>query len=163
MILKDIPARKNAVYEAEVASGVATMRPLATIHDAQVLADFIIKERFWKNYSIVRKVVLSYVPHWDRDASCGWLPKEPRRAEMELSIGSLCEGTVYHEMAHLDRRDKDDGHRFAFLRLQFAIMNASASIFASVLLPRYAIELRARKAISGNEPWALPWVNRKGP
>lgn len=155
-ILQDKGLRAHQIYCAEWASGVATLWPLGSVHDAQVLATWVIKRPFWKKYSIVKDTKVSYAPRWDHDSACGWLPKEPRQAEMDLTLGSLCVGTVAHELGHLDKRDKDDGHRFAFLRFQFAIIEEISEIVAEVLLPRYALELRARNLVTGNEPWIKP-------
>lgn len=159
-ILKDEQERADAVYRAEMASGLSFLWPLGSVHDAQVLVDYVIKRPFWKKYSAVRKAVVSYTPHWDIDSSCGWQTKQPNRADMDLTIGSLCVGTVGHELGHLARRDLDNGHRFAFLRLQFVLIHEISDVVADVFLPRYARELYLRNLVTGREDWLKSYLTR---
>ena len=158
-ILKDVEERADAVYRAEMASGLSFLWPLATIHDAQVLCNFVLRRPFWKKFSAVRKVTLAYIPHWDRDSECGWL-KDPRTADMDLTIGSLCVGTVLHELSHLTRNDRDNGHRSAFLRFQFAVVCEVSDVVGDTILPRYARELYLRNLVTGKEDWLKPFLTK---
>ena len=154
-MLTDVEERRQAVYRAEVASGVAIMRPLASIHDAQTYADHILKQRYWRNLSAVRRATLAYIPSWEMESECG---AEHGSADVALTIGGLCEGTLLHELAHCARRDMDNGHRGPFLRLQFRLIEMETAAWRDVMLPKYAQELLARELVTGRETWLKPWL-----
>ena len=162
MILKGIEERRREVYRAEMAAQVYTMRPLATAHDAQAMIVDILKTRAWKKLSIVRRCKVAYVPQWDMESSCDWKDDNKIVGEMELTVGNLSEGTVSHELAHLAKGDNDNGHRFHFLRLQFAILDDNSMGAAETVLPHYAAELLSRNLITGREEWAKPYLKRWG-
>lgn len=157
-ISKDVEKRRHEVYRAEMASGIYAMRPLASIHDVQMLINDILKERYWRKLSDVRKCVVSYVPSWELESGCGWVEYHPAKASLEGAIGSMCEGLVYHELAHLAREDRDNGHRFHFLRLEFALYENNSDSAGSTLLPRYAAELLARNLVTGREDFLQPYL-----
>ena len=157
-ILKDVDERAHEVYCAEMASGISILWPLSTVNDAQTLVDWLIKRPVWKRHSAVKKVVVSYAPHWDIDSSCGWTKEH--LADMDLTLGSLCIGTVAHEASHLARRDRDNGHRYSFLRFQFALIKEISDVVAETILPRYARELYLRSVVTGREDWLRPFLTK---
>ena len=160
MILKGIEERRREVYKAEAASGVDIIRPLWTIHEVQLVVDDVLKQRFFRRLSDVRKCTVRYTPSWAIESECGWLHLKPDTVEYDGAVGSMSTGMTAHDISHLARGDRDNGHRFHFLRLEFAILDYISNEAGDVHLPRYAAELLARSLITGREAWARPYLKR---
>ena len=129
----------SEVYDAEWAAGVAILRPLLSVDEAQHVVNCVLRKKWWKKLSAIRKVTVSYRSSWEHMSSA---EDHRTRGEILLTMGNLCEGTVYHEMAHMCYGDSDNSHAAPFVRAHLAILDHCLN--SPSLVHRYRMELAIR-------------------
>jgi hypothetical protein len=154
-MITDPKQRANRVYDAEWMAGVNILRPFNSVADAQIYANFMIKQSWWRReVSGINEFIIRYDPSFTRDSDCDdhvW------KAHMTLTIGNLCEGVLIHESGHTARGDLqgDNSHGVAFLKAQCNIL---AWATCNEMVGRYVESLLYFDLLTGRERWPKPYL-----